>query len=199
MKKGMAPTDDPAVLEEKLVLEVQRGGLEAYGRLMDIHVRRLRTVVALKVPHLIDEIAHDTFVYAYHNIDRFQAGTSFFAWIRAIAENLLRAEVQRYSREQVNQLNYIESRLIERSAAGAFAGGDREIDRLEECLHQVPPTMRELLDLKYKFAYRASEIADALNKSLAWVRTTLCRIRKQLRDCIQAKSAADGLARLGPE
>ncbi len=192
--------EEQAVLEERLVLEVQRGGLEAFGRLMDLHVRRLRTFIALKapVPHLIDEIAHDTFVFAYHNIDRFQAGTSFFAWIRAVAENLLRAEIQRYSREQANQMNYVEHRLVGGAVAeapavgssGSARGESREVDHLEECLHQVPPTLRELLDLKYRFAYSASEIADAMNRSLAWVRTTLCRVRKQLRDCIRTKAAA---------
>lgn len=183
--------EEQAVLEERLVLEVQRGGLEAFGRLMDLHVRRLRTFIALKapVPHLIDEIAHDTFVFAYHNIDRFQAGTSFFAWIRAVAENLLRAEIQRYSREQANQMNYVEHRLVGGTVAEASAVAPREVDHLEECLHQVPPTLRELLDLKYRFAYSASEIADAMNRSLAWVRTTLCRVRKQLRECIRTKAA----------
>ena len=187
--KGM---EDLAKLEERLVLEVQRGGLEAFGRLMDLHVRRLRTFIALRVPvpHLIDEIAHDTFVFAYHNIGRFQAGTSFFAWIRAVAENLLRAEIQRYSREQVNQLNYIEYRLLERASAEVPVADSREADHLEECLGQVPPSLRELVDLKYKFAYSAAEIADVLNRSLAWVRTTLCRVRKQLRDCIRSKAAA---------
>jgi len=185
--------DDPAALEEQLVLEVQRGGLEAFGRLMDLHVRRLRTFLALRapVPHLIDEIAHDTFVYAFHNIGRFQAGTAFYAWIRAIAENLLRAEIQRFSREQANQINYVESRLALQGALEKASGDAGGVEHLEECLSQVPPTLRELLDLKYRFAYSAAEIADAMGRSLAWVRTTLCRVRKQLRDCIRVKAAAE--------
>jgi RNA polymerase sigma-70 factor (ECF subfamily) len=190
--KGEIHMNEQADSEERTVLDVQGGDLEAFGRLMDLHVRRLRTFIALRapVPHLIDEIAHDTFVYAYHNINRFQAGTSFFAWIRAVAENLLRAEVQRYSREQVNQMNYVEYRLLERASSDEMAGAGTDIDHLEECLGQVPPPLRELLDLKYKFAYSAGEIADALSRSLAWVRTTLCRVRKQLRECIQTKAAA---------
>ncbi len=191
VRQDGANMEDQAALEEQLVLEVQGGGLEAFGKLMDLHVRRLRTFLALKapVPHLIDEIAHDTFVYAYHNINRFQAGTSFFAWIRAVAENLLRAEIQRFSREQANQVNYVEYRLFGQAAPEASAVENRELDHLDECLGQVPPTLREMLDLKYRFAFSAAEIADALNRSLAWVRTTLCRVRKQLRDCIRTKAA----------
>ena len=87
--------------EQSLIQKVQEGNLEAFGSLMDIHVRRLRAVIALNapVPHLIDEIAHETYVFAYNHIQEFQRGTSFFAWLKSIAWNLLRAEIQRFSRE----------------------------------------------------------------------------------------------------
>ena len=52
--------------EQSLIQQVQEGRLEAYASLMDLHVRRLRAVIALNapVPHLVDEIAHETFVFA---------------------------------------------------------------------------------------------------------------------------------------
>jgi DNA-directed RNA polymerase specialized sigma24 family protein len=98
---------DKDVLEDRLVLAVQRGGLKAFSHLIDLHLHRLRSFIALRapVPYVIDKIAHDTFVYAYHNINRFLFRTSFFSWIQAIAENLLWAEVHRFNREQANQSN----------------------------------------------------------------------------------------------
>ena len=101
--------------EQSLIQQVQEGKLEAFGHLMDLHVRRLRAVVALNapVPHLVDEIAHEAFVFAYNHIQEFQRGTSFFAWLKSIAWNLLRAEIQRFSREQANQTKYAERRVVE--------------------------------------------------------------------------------------
>ena len=81
--------------EQSLIQQVQEGKFEAFGSLMDVHVRRLRAVIALNapVPHLIDEIAHETYVFAYNHIHDFRRGTSFFAWLKSIAWNLLRAEM----------------------------------------------------------------------------------------------------------
>lgn len=118
--------------EQTLIQHVQEGKLEAFGQLMDLHVRRLRAVIALNapVPHLVDEIAHETFVFAYNNILQFQRGTSFFAWIKSIAWNLLRAEVQRFSREQANQLKYAEKRVFEVFPQKALETAPRELDGL---------------------------------------------------------------------
>ena len=72
--------------EQSLIQKVQEGNLEAFGSLMDLHVRRLRAVIALNapVPHLIDEIAHETYVFAFNHINDFQRGTSFFAWLKSL-------------------------------------------------------------------------------------------------------------------
>src|SRR4026207_1725543 len=96
--------------EQSLIQKVQEGNLEAFGSLMDLHVRRLRAVIALNapVPHLIDEIAPESSGVAYNHITAFQRGTSFFAWLKSVAWSLLRAEIQRFSREQANQLKYAE-------------------------------------------------------------------------------------------
>jgi RNA polymerase sigma-70 factor (ECF subfamily) len=179
--------------EQTLIQQVQEGTLEAFGQLMDLHVRRLRAVVALNapVPHLVDEIAHETFVFAYNNIQQFQRGTSFFAWIKSIAWNLLRAEVQRFSREQANQLKYAEKRVVEAFPVKDKEKAPRELDGLEKCLERVPPRLKQLIQMRYHLSFSTEEIAERVDQSAAWVRTTLCRLRRQLKDCVQDKMATE--------
>ncbi len=179
--------------EQTLIQQVQEGRLDAYGQLMDLHVRRLRAVIALHapVPHLIDEIAHEAYVFAYNHIGEFQRGTSFFAWIKSIAWNLMRAEIQRFSREQANQLKYAERRVVEAAPPKPVETAAREIDGLEKCLERVPPRLKQLLEMRYRLSFSTQEIAERAGQSAAWVRTTLCRLRRQLRDCVNDRVATE--------
>ena len=88
--------------DDSFVQAVQRGDHENFEPLLDRHLPHVRAFLALKapIPHLVDELAHETFVFAFRNLGKYTPGTSFRAWLRAIAWNLLRAEVQRFSREQ---------------------------------------------------------------------------------------------------
>jgi RNA polymerase sigma-70 factor (ECF subfamily) len=184
---------DKAMDEQTLIQRVQDGNVEAYGPLMDLHVRRLRAILALNAPaaHLIDEIAHEAFVFAFRNIHEFQRGTSFFAWLKTIAWNILRAEVQRFSREQANQSKYAERRVTETVGERTPDGCERELSGLESCMRDVPPKMRELLAMRYTFAFSTKEIAERAGHSAAWVRTTLFRLRRQLKECVQKKLATE--------
>lgn len=174
-----------------LVSAVQRGQTDAFAPLLDRHLPAIHAFIALKLPvsHLVDELAHDTFVFAYRNIHQFTAGTSLRAWLRAIAGNKVRAETERYRREQSNQLHYTEYRLIELAGTQSDDDASREVEAMQRCLDDVPVHLRRVLDLKYHDDCSAEEMAAQLDKSVPWVRTTLFRIRQQLRDCITARLA----------
>jgi RNA polymerase sigma-70 factor, ECF subfamily len=175
--------------DASLVREIQQGDLTGFEQLLDRHVHHVRTFLALKAPvgHLVDELTHETFVFAFRNIREFTSGTSFQAWLRAIAWNLLRAEIQRFSREQVNQARFAAQYICQLTQTAADSCAAEEIEFMEHCLKQVPPRMRELLGLKYRDDHSSQEIAQRLNQSVAWVYTMLFRVRQQLKDCIEQK------------
>lgn len=194
-----APAD-----EEALTLRAQGGDLEAFEQLMGLHVRRVRTWLALRAPaeHLIDELAHETFVYAYRHLQEFTAGTALGAWLRAIAGNLLRAEVQRFSRERANRLRLGEQLRLEQAEQWANGGGGdshHQVELLEGCLRQLPESMQRLIELRYRQDLPTAEIATATGRSEAWVRTTLFRVRQQLKEAIVRRGHAGGDASGVPE
>lgn len=177
--------------DESLARSAQAGDHESFATLLDLHLPHVRTFLALKapVPQLVDELAHDTFVFAFRHLAEFQPGTSFRAWTRAIAWNLLRAEVQRFAREQVNLDRLTAWQLTEWETNSFETVPSAEAEHLPDCLAQLDEPLRELITLKYQHDHTTETIAARLKRSLVWVRVSLFRVRQQLRECIEAKIA----------
>lgn len=184
------PRLDPE-LEKALILQVQDGDLEAYGPLVDQHLPHLRAFLALRAPapHLVDELAHETFVFAFRHVREFEPGTSLARWLRSIAWNLLRAEVKRHGRENA-RLAATETSLEEVAGVEPEAEPGPDAEFLEDCLRRLPEPMRQLVDFKYSADLSGEDIARRLRRSTAWVWTSLFRARQQLRDCIERKREA---------
>lgn len=176
--------------EDQLVRAVQAGRLEDFEELIHLHSSRLRAFVAMRLPvsHLIDEIAHETFVFAYHHIDDFEAGTDLGKWLRAIAYNLVRKETLRHQRVAKHQQRYLEHCLVQSSTKSTMKPEDPVVVYLEECLDALPDGQRTLLRLKYRLSQSTREMSKALDQSESWVRTTLCRVRAALRECVESKA-----------
>lgn len=184
--------DETAAEESGLIRSAQAGDQDAFAALIDRHISHVRTFLALKAPvsHLVDELAHDTFVFACRHLAEFAPGTSFRAWLRAIAWNLLRAEVQRFAREQRN-LDRLATWQAEASLSEVgHTEPPAEAEHLQHCLEELPEPLRELIVLKYREESSTDEIAARLKRSLVWVRVSLFRVRAQLRECIEAKLSA---------
>lgn len=177
--------------ESALVRALQAGDTRAFETLLDAHLDHLRAFIALKLPvaHLVNEIAHESFVFAYRNIHNFEAGTSFRAWLRAIAANLIRAEVQRFRREEVNRLGYARQQSLQQDLANGPAPAAPEVEYLEECVAALPPAMRELIALKYQQELSIETIAGRLRRTQTAIWQTLFRLRHQLKLCIEGKLA----------
>ncbi len=181
--------DEEKEAESELVLRVQKGDLDAFEQLLELHSSHLRAFVAMKlpVPHLIDEIAHETFVFSHRHIMDFKVGTDFGKWLRAIAFNLIRKETLRHQRLARNKDKFLEHHLVQQSLRGDLSPDLPLVNFLEECLNRLPEQQRRLLDRKYALSESSREIANHFGQSEAWVRTTLCRVRTTLRQCIEQK------------
>ena len=173
--------------DDDLIREIRVGNVNAYGTLIERHCSRLRAFIALRVPlpGVIDELSHETFVFAYRNLDRFAPGSSFSAWIAAISLQLLRAEQQRFRRHEIRQARYADHVLFEGGIKTVGDSAAPEMESLERCVQRLPARSRELVDLRYHFSLSAEEISERVQQSVAWVRTTLFRVRQQLRHCVE--------------
>ncbi len=189
----MAPDTNinPVDLADSALIErVQAGDTEAFEPIVRRHLPLIRAFVALRIPSLADEITHETFVFAFRRIKEFDRTRPLRPWLRTIAWNLIRAELQRFAREQANL-----SRLEQAQLAGLHRGMPNdnspsdEAGFLEECLRDLSPDMRHLVEERYRRGLSTEELATACGRTLEWVRITLFRVRKRLRTCIEGKIA----------
>ena len=179
--------------EKNLIARVKKGDMKAYERLIDIHICKLRTFIAYRVPaqHLVNDIAQETFVFAFENIGRFKVNGSFAAWLRSIAYNKIRALLRNYAREQSRKKDYL-SELVVRSTMNDISNPMRSmIEHLESCLHELPAHLKQLVSPQYNCSASGGEIAEKMDRTSSWVQTTLYRVRKNLRKCVEGKIAQE--------
>lgn len=69
--------------------------------------------------------------------------------MRAIATNLIRAELQHYAREQAGRMNYARVRMLEQEMAEDDETHAAEVEFFQEFLQAVAAGQTELLHLKY--------------------------------------------------
>ena len=177
--------------DAELLDRIRAGNLDAFDPIVRRHISAIRAFVAMKlpVPHLADEITHETFVFAFRNLEGLELRGTMRAWLRAIAWNLVRKELLRFAREQQNLSRLERAQIMDLATATADGVNDSdEAALLEECLTILAPTARKLVEERYQRGLTNEELAEVMGRTAEWVRVTLFRVRKQLKECIEAKS-----------
>jgi RNA polymerase sigma-70 factor (ECF subfamily) len=179
---------------EQAIQRVQEGCVEEYRSVVLAFHSRLRALVTGLCPPGVeaDEVAHCAFVEAYRRINQYQLNTNFFAWLSAIARNLLRAECEKIQRRSRNEHNYLDYLLVQyldsalREEPALLAARSRF---LAECISQLDERARSLLIMRYNHGLRVQEIARRLARSVSAVSVQLFTLRKALRGCVRRKLA----------
>jgi RNA polymerase sigma-70 factor, ECF subfamily len=185
---------EPAI--ETAIQKVRNGDLDAFAVVVEAYQRRLRSWLASLCPPGIesDEIAHRTFITAYRQIDRYEPGTHFFAWLGAIGRHLLLAELKRRQRQTEHSAQYLEHVLatgLETLAAEPLEFQERRIAALRACEEQLSGPARALLAERYARETPLNTVAQQLGKTVAAVKFQLFAIRRKLRDCVRRKLRFD--------
>jgi len=182
--------DNETPSDAALIHAAQSGDLAAFDALMERHMHEVRVFVALKAPvaELMDEVTHETFVFAFQRLREFHEG-SFQGWLRAIAFQLIRKHVLQFSRQERNLKRYGEHVRWEAAQRVLHDEVTDDADRLAACLEELPLGMRELLELRYRDGCTSEEIAERLQRTSVWARQVLTRLRRKLKECMDLKLA----------
>ena len=173
------------------VIERVRGGqVEAYAEVVRFYQHQIWRVVAyaLRTRAESEDLVQQTFVVAYRELDRFERGRDFGAWLRGIARNLVREQVRKRAREEVRMRRYLDHL----EALDVDRADDREAAlrrALTECRETLPDAAREALALRYDAGHDFSSVASAIGRTVAGARQLLQRTRRELRHCIEGKLA----------
>lgn len=181
--------------EAELVRAIVAGDLTAFEPLVDSHLDHIRAFIALRLPNpdLINEIAQEAFVFAFKNLGDFDPESNFRAWLRAIAHNLTRAELQRFAREQQNKLNLARHQMLAadlESAPTSATDVSPAIYHLRECVESLPDQLQQLVRLRYNEGIPIKTISAKLSRTPTNIWQMLFRVRKQLKECVEQKMKA---------
>jgi RNA polymerase sigma factor (sigma-70 family) len=165
----------------ELVEASRRGELDAFGHL----VARYQDVVCAvgysstgdRV--LGEDVAQDTFLAAWHQLDRIRDAMRFGPWLCGIARNLGRKAKKRTHREQLGE--HAESAAATPSAFDELARIDDE-RLVNSALAKIPEAYREVLVLYYCEDRSIRDVARTLGISEAAVMQRLTRGRRYLAD-----------------
>ena len=172
----------------------QKGDPDAYGTVVAAFQARLRSFIAGYVPRAawVDDLAQQSFVSAYQSLKSFRVGTDFYAWLRQIAYNHLRAELEKSNRRKRLEADYLEEVGAAEFDQRLGRDNPREdaLEALRDCVGRLPETSREILQRHYGDGRPIAEIAGKLGRPAGSVKVTMFKIRVRLKECIQKKRAA---------
>jgi len=184
---------DPDV--EGALGRVKAGAIDDYGSVVRAYQQRLRNSILGSCPPGVDvdEVVHRAFIEAFRQIQRYELGTNFYAWLSTIARNLLLAEIKRCQRQQKNSANYLENVLAQGLAEEVEMDaelGTVRAEALRSCQEQLSPESQSLLQSRYDSQTPLEQVALQIGKSVAAIKFQLFAIRKKLLKCVRGKLAA---------
>lgn len=175
---------------DEIVSRILRGETELYEEI----IRRFQHDVFRIVSALLydrsatEDVTQQVFLNVYVNLQRFELGRDFGAWIRTVARNSVREELRkrfRYDRRLKAYGEMLDARF----------DGDRSTDLYEEtrrealadCLQELEDKSARAVQMRYVEGKAFTQIATAMETSSGAVRNLLLRVRVKLRKCVESK------------
>jgi RNA polymerase sigma-70 factor (ECF subfamily) len=171
--------------EPALVLRARAGSADAFGRLVQMHQQALRAFLRRLCGNAADadDLAQETFVFAWEHITRFDPARSFRPWLFGIAWRKSRERKRGFLR-----LIRRETRAAEAVETITQCDPGLRLD-LEKVTANLPAEQRAALLLCLGCEFSHAEAAEALALPLGTVKSHVARGREKL---IAALEGHDG-------
>ena len=179
--------------DRELVRESRHGDKEAFRELVERYQRKILSVAMGMVHNRDDalELAQETFVKAYENLDRFKGESSFYTWLYRIAVNLgidFRRRDRRHGTvalaDRPGGGEDIEATLPDQRLADPYQQTrSREIgERMQQAIDELTPDHKAVILLREVEGLSYDDISRVMQCSKGTVMSRLHYARKKLQD-----------------
>jgi RNA polymerase sigma-70 factor, ECF subfamily len=157
---------------------------EEFARLFARHARQIYAFIMTLVfsHHDAEEVFQNTNVVLWDKFGEFRPGSNFFAWASRIAYfEVLNLMKQR----RVPLLSSAAIDALVSEATGLSDQSTARVEALSECLSQLTPADREMIQDRYFYQRPPKQIAAMRSRSLDSVYRALNRIHNLLLNCVE--------------
>jgi RNA polymerase sigma-70 factor (ECF subfamily) len=181
---------------ESAITATRDGDIEAFAHVIEATHPYVRAFIASFVPdeNDVNDLAQETFVFAYEHLAEYEGGTNFRAWLKAIARNKAMSHLRRGRQKRDSQRQFLADRMAQQAVELAPDGDEDRAGALNQCVGQLPEDQREFL---MSVTSRTGTLeAWSVETGLAAdvVRKRVSRLYSALRDCIERRLALEGRA-----
>ncbi len=141
----------------------------------------------------VDDVLQQTAIVIWRKFDQYDPETHFMKWACVIA----RFEALAYRRKMARDRLVFREEVIELMADE----GEHELDHrqaeheaLESCLNEMPEKQRRFLTLAYTPGVKVKDLAEESGSTAAAFYMRLKRLRRQVMQCVESKTAQLGNA-----
>jgi RNA polymerase sigma-70 factor, ECF subfamily len=157
-----------------------------FGRLLMEHRTRIYGYIRSLVVHRADaeDLLQETASVLWRKFDDFRPGSNFLAWALQVA----RYEVLKFRQRQKRNVLRFSEEFIDAVAAETVKESTRLADLQElvdQCLDKLPPSDRDLIELRYRTDVPVKSLAEQLDRPLSTIYDALSRIRRALVECME--------------
>lgn len=190
----------PSALDaDSVVARITAGDEKAFAQLIDHFGSRLRSWLAVRCPAGVDpdDIAQQTFLEIYRNIDRYRPGSSLATWIFTVARYQLLAAISQSRRDQAHRTRHTPD-LVRMEIERRHDDDDEDsnqaaerLQRLRHCLEQLSVPGRQLIEAHYVSGQSLADIVGLTGRSLVAIKQALFKSRRALHRCIDGQELVE--------
>ena len=159
--------------ETAWAIAARAGSADAFGRLVQMHQQALRAFLRRLGAADADDLAQETFVFAWEHIGRFDATRAFRPWLFGIAWRKHREGRRSWLRRLVRQGKAAETETVFQPDPGV------KLD-VAKAIASLPPDQKAALLLCLACEFTHVEAAEALALPLGTVKSHVARGREKL-------------------
>jgi len=171
-----------------LVKKAQGGNVDAIGELYDRHHAQMFRYVWSRVGErpLAEDLTGELFTRMVSNLASYrEQNVPFRAWLYRIARNLITDHYRKEGGKRTVPLTAAADVPVNGRGPAAVVEQKITMDAIEMALHQLDPVQREVVLLRFVVGLPLHEVAHAMDKSVAAVKSLQHRGLKALRVALQ--------------
>lgn len=171
---------------DQAIASTRAGDLEAYARVIDSCQAQVRALLGTLVfdDNDVNDLAQETFIFAYEHLSEYKSGTYFPAWLKAIARNKAMTHLRQRRRKRDSHRQWVSDQIFQRIEDSVSSDATARVDALSKCVDRLPDEQRAFMKSITKREGTLEKWSADAGLALTVVRKRISRIYVVLRNCI---------------